>query len=284
MLRTYYFLTKPGIIRGNAITATAGFLLASKGNINWTLFLAMLGGLSLIVASACVFNNYIDREIDAKMVRTKKRALVSGIVSGQDAILFASILGIAGGVILTLLTNFLALVVAMTGFFFYVVVYGYFKRRTSLGTVIGSISGAVPPVVGYVAVSGSFDSGALIIFLILVFWQMPHFYSIAIYRLKEYRAAGIPVLPLKKGIKATKVQMLLYIAAFIFAVASLTVFDYTGYVYLVVALLLGLAWLWLCLKGFNARDDNKWARGMFKFSLVVITVLSVTISIDSWLP
>lgn len=285
MVKTYLLLTKPGIIMGNAITTVAGFLLASKGQVDFGLFLATLAGLSLIIASACVFNNYIDRDIDALMARTKKRALVKGLISGQKAIIFATLLGLGGTAILGLYTNTLALFVALGGFFVYVVLYGFWKRRSVYGTVVGSISGAVPPVVGYVAVSSRLDAGTLIFFLILVLWQMPHFFAIAIYRFKDYKAAGIPVLPVKKGVLNTKINMMIYIVAFILLALSLAIFNYTvSYSYILVAILFGAAWLWRCIKGFSSNDDRLWAKGMFKLSLIVITLLSVTISLDAWLP
>ena len=121
-------------------------------------------------------------------------------------------------------------------------------------------------------------------FLILIFWQMPHFYAIAIYRLRDYRAAKIPVLPAKGSIRATKHQMLIYIGGFVIATLSLAWFDFAGYSYLLVAAVLGLSWLWLGAKGLNSGEDKQWARGMFKFSLVVLTLLSVFISLDAWLP
>lgn len=284
MLKAYYSLAKPGIIRGNAVTAVAGFLLASKGNINFRLLLVTLGGLSLIIASACVFNNYIDRDIDSKMARTKKRALVSGAISGRNALIYASLLGLAGVAFLALYTNLLTLVIALLGFFFYVVVYGFFKRRSVYGTIVGSISGATPPVVGYCAVTNRLDSGALILFLILVFWQMPHFYAIAMYRVKDYKAAGIPVLPIKKGSFITKIQVLLYICAFIIAAQLLALLGYTSYTYFIVATVLGFFWLWLGVNGFKTTDDKRWGRKMFFVSLVVITALSIMISLDAWLP
>jgi heme o synthase len=277
-------VTKPGIIRGNAITATAGFLLASAGNIDLGLYLGTIVGLSLIIASGCVFNNFIDRGIDKKMKRTKNRALVTGQISAQTAVIYGIVLGLLGALCLYLFSNNLALFIALFGLFMYVVVYGIAKRRTVHGTVVGSVSGAIPPVVGYVAASNSLDSGAQILFLILVCWQMPHFYAIAIYRMKEYAAAGIPVLPIKEGIKATKIQIMLYIAAFVIATSLLTVFGYTGYTYLAVAAGLGLGWFRLGLKGFNTGDSERWARKMFGFSLLVIMLLSVTISIDTLLP
>ena len=284
MLRDYYYLTKPGIIRGNALSAIAGFLLAAKGLVDGGLFIAMLGGLSLVIASAGVFNNYIDREIDKKMARTKKRALVCGSISGRSALIYGSILGISGEVILAAATNLLATLIALFGFVMYVVVYGVFKRRSTLGTIVGSVSGATPPVIGYCAVTGRVDGAALILFLILVFWQMPHFFAIAMYRLKDYAAASIPVLPVKKGNRTTKIQMLLYTLGFALASVMLTVFGYTGRVYIGVALLLGISWTLLSIQGFRVNDDARWARQTFMFSLFALTLLCLTISVDHFLP
>lgn len=284
MLRTYYTLTKPGIIYGNAITAAAGFLLASAGHIDYWLLLATLLGMSLVIASGCVFNNYTDRELDAKMARTKKRALASGLVSGRSAIIYATVLGLAGFVVLALYTNRLTVGIGLVGLFVYVVLYGASKRRSIHGTLVGSIAGATPPVAGYCAVTDRFDSGALILFLILVFWQMAHFYAIATYRLNDYQAAGIPVLPVKKGILVTKVQILIYMVAFVVAALMLTVFGYTGYSYLVAIAILGLAWLWLGVQGLTVRDSKLWARQIFLSSLVVIISLSVLLSIGAILP
>lgn len=283
-IRSYYNLTKPGIIMGNAITNIAGFALASKGDIDPGLFAATVTGLSGIIASACVFNNYIDRDIDRKMERTKKRGLATGVVSGPHALVFGSLLGIAGTAILARYANLLALSIALAGFFIYVVLYGFWKRRSSLGTIIGAISGAIPPVVGYTAVSNQLDVVALLLFLILMLWQMPHFFAIAIYRFKDYKAAGIPILPIKKGVDITRLNMVLYVGAFLIAAPLLTLFGYTGFIYGVVAGLLGGGWLWLGLEGFRQGDDVAWARKMFRFSLVVITTLCIVISVDALLP
>jgi protoheme IX farnesyltransferase len=284
LIKSYYRLTKPGIIYGNAIAAIAGFLLASKGHFNIVLFLAALVGLSLVIASGCVINNYIDRSIDDKMLRTKKRALVTKTIPEKNALIFAAILGLLGFFILFQFTNLLTTFVAFVGYFFYVVMYSIWKRKSIHGTIIGSVSGAVPPVVGYCAVTNHFDVAALLLFLILVFWQMPHFYAIAIFRMKDYAAARIPVLPVKKGIQHTKVQIMLYIVAFIIAAALLTVYHYTGYSYLVVVLILGFAWLWRGFKGYTTGDAIKWAREMFFFSLVVLLVWSAIVSIAPLLP
>jgi protoheme IX farnesyltransferase len=280
LFKTYLSLTKPGIIRGNAVTAAAGFFFASRGNIDIGLGLALLVGLSLVIASACVFNNYIDRGIDKKMARTKQRALVSGSVSGRNALIFASLLGILGAVVLGIYTNALTLGLALFGFFAYVVIYGIGKRATVHGTVIGSISGAVPPVAGYTAAAGSIDSAAIILFLILVFWQMPHFYAIAMYRSKDYAAAGIPVLPVARGLRKTQIQILLYVAAFTLTAYSLAFFGYAGYIYAATVSFLGLFWFVFGTLGFNSPDKNRWARKMFFLSLIIITVVSIMLSVD----
>ncbi len=283
MLKTYYSLTKPGIIRGNAITAIAGFFLAAQGVINLWLFLAMLVGVSLVIGSGCVFNNYIDQDIDSVMTRTKQRALVIGQVSNQAALIYGTILVFIGAGLLAAYINLLTTAVALFGFFAYVFLYGYTKRRTVHGTVIGSIAGAVPPVVGYTAVTNQIDTAALILFLILIFWQMPHFYAIAIYRQSDYAAAKIPVLPIVKGIETTKRYILAYIIAFTLAAASLTFLGYTSYVYLAITLFLGGTWFRFGITKPNTINDQQWARGMFRFSLIVITVLCITISADMFL-
>lgn len=280
IIKKYIQLTKPGIIMGNSITAAAGFMLASRNYFNPWLFLATLGGLSLIVAAGCVLNNYMDRDMDKKMARTQKRVLVTGAISVKNALIFGVILLASGATILALFTNMLTLGIALSGFILYVYFYGLLKYRTMYGTEIGSIAGAVPPVVGYCSVSNQFDGGALLLFLIIALWQMPHFFAIALYRSKEYAAASIPLLPLVKGVGATKFRMVLYTLAFIASTILLTVFGYAGYTYLGVSLVLGLMWLALCIQGFKALSTERWAHKMFRFSLVVVTIICIMISID----
>lgn len=276
----YYLLTKPGIILGNLITFAAGFLLASKGVVDFGLFFVTLVGLTFTMASACVFNNYIDRKIDKKMERTKNRALVQGLISGRNAILFAILLGTLGILSLFLYTNLITVVVAAGGFFVYVVLYSLWKCRTIYGTAIGSVAGAVPPVVGYCAVSNHFDAGALILFTMLVLWQMPHFFAIALFHFEDYVAASIPVLPVKKGILRTKIHMMLYILGFLLAAMLLTFFNYTGYVYLIVTISIGCLWLLVCMGGFKSKNDQLWGCHMFRLSLVVISSICFIIPFD----
>ena len=161
----------------------------------------------------------------------------------------------------------------------YVNVYTPIKVRSVHGTLIGSISGAVPPVVGYCASSGSIDLAALILFLIIVMWQMPHFYAIAIYRLHEYSSANIPVLPAVRGIKTTKIQMFFYTLAFSIAALLPYFFGYAGLYYAMIAIFLSLIWLVTSIKGLKAKNPAKWAHEMFRMSLIVIMGLSLAIGV-----
>lgn len=284
-IKTYYSLTKPGVTYGNLLTVIAGFLLASRGDINLVLFLAVTLGMGLVIGSACAFNNYFDQDIDRIMSRTKKRAIVAGEVSGKNALIFASVIGVIGFGLLSVFANLLTVVVALIGFVVYIVFYGILSKRLSIhGTLVGSISGAMPILAGYVAVTSAIDVGAILLFLILFFWQMPEFYSISIYRRKEYAAAKIPVMSVVKGVQSTKVQILIYMLAFTVSTLALGLFGYTGYIYMLIMTLLCVWWVWIALQGFTTKDDNKWAKSVFKFSLVVLVVFSILISIDAWIP
>jgi protoheme IX farnesyltransferase len=276
-MKAYISLTKPRILMGNVITAAAGFGLAVTGAWDVRLFLAMLLGLAMVMGSACVLNNFIDRNADEKMARTKDRALAKGEIPVKNAILFASFLGLAGAFVLAIYVNLLAAAAALFGFFVYVVVYSFSKYRTTHATLIGSVAGAIPPVVGYSAVSGGIDRVALLLFVMIALWQMPHFFAIAIYRLEDYAKASIPVLPLVKGIRTTKVQMLVYLIAFLGSSFLVT----THRIYLIAAALLGAAWLVLCLKGFTTKNDLRWARQMFLFSLITVTTLCCVLMFQS---
>lgn len=282
MYKTYYQLTKPGIIRGNAIPAIAGFFLASRGNVSYLLLLETIAGISLVIASACVFNNYLDRKIDKKMARTKNRALVKGTVSKRQALTYATFLGMLGLIILLVHTNFLTFAIGVLGMFFYVIVYGIAKRRSVHSTLVGSISGALPPVAGYTAVTGHLDATAITLFFILVFWQMPHFYAIAIYRLKDYKAAGLPILSVKKGVAVTKRDILLYTVAFGVAAVALSFTAHTGPLYFVVAVLLTLFWVVSGVRGFRTADNDHWAHKMFGISLLVLLLLCIFIGLSGF--
>jgi protoheme IX farnesyltransferase len=280
-LKHFIQITKPGIIFGNVLSVAGGFFLASKGHVDFGLFLVAMIGTSLVVASGCVFNNCIDRDIDLKMERTKNRVLVQGLVSLRLALAYAAVLGVAGVGLLYFKANPLAALFAVIGFVIYVGFYSlYLKRKSVHGTLVGSLSGAMPPVIGYVAVSNSFDLAALTLLVMFSLWQMPHSYAIAIFRFNDYLAASIPVLPVKRGIRVAKMHILIYILAFLLATLMLTFGGYAGLNYLAVAAAMGMYWLYMAWTGYKAKDDTVWARKLFVFSIFTITALSVAMSLD----
>lgn len=286
-IKKYYSLTKPGVTYANALTGAAGFGLAAAvaHHFNTWLFMATLVGMSFVIASACVLNNYLDRDIDRIMERTKKRATASGNIKGSHAVIFSAILGLLGLAILIAWTNWLVVGIGVGGFIDYVVLYGMLSKRLSIhGTLVGSISGAAPILAGYCAVTGTVDVGAILVFAMLFLWQMPEFYSISIYRRDEYKKAGVPVMAVVKGKENTRTQIFIYTLAFVAATLLLSPFGYTGNIYFVVMALLGLRWIWLGYQGFKAVDIDAWARKMFHFSLIILLALCAMLPLGPLLP
>ena len=284
-IKAYYSLTKPGVTYGNAITAVAGYLLAAGMNLHVVSIFAFSIGITLVIASACVTNNFFDQDIDRLMTRTKTRALVQGRIPGRNAVIFSIVLGVLGAMLILEFTNTLTLWVSYFGWLIYVVFYGMLSKRLSIhGTLVGSLSGAAPILAGWTAVTNEVGIGGALLFAILFFWQMPEFYSIAVYRRNEYAKAKVPVMTVIKGVKHTKVQILIYTIAFVVSTLLLTVYGVTGIVYFIVMAALGAYWIWLGVKGQTTPNDDAWSRKMFRFSLIILMVFSFMISIDAFLP
>lgn len=250
-------------------------------HVDFWLLIKTIIGVSAIIATGCVINNYFDQDIDKLMERTKNRPMAQGLVSTSQALIFAFILFIIGTITLFSI-NTLSISIALIGLFFYIVVYTMlFKRNSIYGTLLGSISGSTPPVIGYVAVTGKLDLGAVLLFLILTTWQMPHSYAIGIYRNDDYKNAKINLLPVIKGFNLTKKHMFFYIILFALANIFLSLLGYAGYFYLFIATVFSIAWIYLCLQGFKADNNDKiWAKKMFFFSIICITVLSIMMAIN----
>lgn len=281
----YLQVIKPGLVIGNLISVAGGFFLAARGDVDPMLLLATAVGTSLVVASGCVFNNRIDRSIDRRMARTRHRALARGDMSATVAVTYATGLGIGGLVLLWAFTNPLCVAIVAAGFIVYVVAYSLWLKRTSVySTLVGSLAGAAPPLVGYCAVTHRFDLGAVILLAIFSLWQIPHSYAIAVFRLKDYASAAIPVLPVVRGIPTAKRHIVAHVLAFQMATLMLTFAGYTGYGFLAAATAIGLTWLGLAWSGGRIADDQRWAKWLFIFSVVSITALSVMMAIDVTLP
>ena len=280
--KRYLQLTKPVMVLGNLVAAAGGYFLASRGDVDAARFFLTLAGIGMVVAAACVCNNYIDRHIDRKMARTRNRVLALGQVAPAAALVYAGILGLGGTALLWATTNTLCLAIVWAGFADYVILYSLILKRVSVySTLVGSLAGAAPPLAGYLAANPHFDAGALILLAIFSLWQIPHSYAIAVFRREDYTRAAIPLLPVMYGTATAKMHILGYILAFMLTAPLLTMFGYTGRAYLAAASLVGLAWLALAWTGSPGSDDSRWARRLFTFSLVGITLLSVMMAVDA---
>jgi protoheme IX farnesyltransferase len=285
VIKKYILVTKPGVVLCNLISTAGGFFLGAKGEIDPGLMLATIVGTSLAVASGCVCNNCVDRKLDRSMARTQNRVMPKRLMSPTVAICYATLLGISGAVLLTAATGILCLAIVLAGFSIYVGLYSMILKRKSIySTLVGSLAGAAPPLAGYCAVTQRFDAGAFILVLIFSLWQLPHAYAIGIFRINDYAAAAIPILPVKLGIRAAKVRIVGYILAFTTAASLLTVVGHTGIYYLTAAVAVGLSWLCVAWSGFSASDDRLWAKSLFILSIVSITLLSIMMAVDVTMP
>jgi protoheme IX farnesyltransferase len=283
VLKDLVALTKPRIIRLNLIAAFGGYWVASKWDniLSWEL-LWMLIGSALTMASACVFNNYLDRELDMKMERTRDRALPQNRMTPGFVLGYAIVLGIVGLIVLFAFVNVLSGWLGLLGMFVYVVVYTmWLKRSSTWSTSIGGISGAMPPVIGYCAVSNEVDAGAWILFALLFLWQPAHFWSLAIRRKEEYRAAGFPLLPVVKGVTRTKWQMLPYILLLIPASVLMYSYDYVGIYFLILSVGIAVVWFIHALSGLRAKDDQKWAKADFMISINYLMIMFLAMILDT---
>ncbi|PTL37960.1 heme o synthase [Alkalicoccus saliphilus] len=275
-------VVKTGIIKSNLIPMIAGLMLAlftyqySFVENTWNIVFAIFGTAS-IIAAAGAFNNMYDRDIDALMARTKIRPTVTGSISMKKVSTVAVLLLVIG-LMLLYFASPLASFLGLLGVVFYVIPYTMWtKRHTIWNTEVGSISGAMPPLIGWAAVAPDiWHPACWALFLIMVIWQMPHFYAIAIRKQKDYTAAKIPMLPVIKGAKRTYVQtnvylVLLVLSSFLFLPLSLGL--------TLVSLLLGLLWLGLSIFGSRKTDIEGWANKMFLFSLVHMTGVYFTVII-----
>jgi len=278
-LRNYYILSKPGIIYANILTALAGFLFASKFQGAPSTLLGLIGGLTLVIAGACAYNNYLDRGIDSHMSRTKRRSLVTGDLSNKQALVFATAVTLLGALLLLLTQNAVTVLLAAIAFVDYVVVYGWSKRKSVHGTLVGCVSGAIPLVAGYTAVTGSFDVTAGLLFALMVAWQMVHFYGIALYRLEDYMAAGIPVMPAVHGAKTTQYQSVAYIIMFLLISLLLVARGDVGAIAGGALTVLAAVWLYRALRSYSLVTATVWGKQTFIFSLNVMLAMSVLLSV-----
>ncbi|UOQ85457.1 heme o synthase [Gracilibacillus salinarum] len=272
---------KVGIINSNTMTAFAGFWLAlyytNTSFLNyWHLLLVTLVGTAFVIAGGCVINNYYDRDIDQVMKRTRNRPTVTGSIYITHVLIIGVALSVIGILILSLASVQTA-IFGFIGWFSYVVLYTIWsKRKYTINTAIGSLSGAVPPLIGWSAVDPDLHGVAWILFLLIFIWQTPHFLAIAMKKEDEYRNANIPMLPVVYGVKITKRQMLVYIICLLPIPFLL---HEIGLIFVILATLLNIGWLALSIKGLYMKDDKKWSNQMFIYSLLYLTIVFLSMII-----
>jgi heme o synthase len=280
--RDYMEVTKPGITKSNLFATFAGYWAAVQfSSFSFMHLVFTLLGTGLLMAGGCTLNNFYDRGIDSLMERTRTRALAEGRIKPIVALWYGVMLAALGVIVLAIGVNWLSAVLGLVGFFVYVVIYTMWLKRTSTwNTIVGSISGAIPPMIGWTAVVDALDLSAWALFFILFMWQPPHFFALAMRKVEEYRAAGIPMLPVMKGFGKTKQQTLLFT---ILLFPSSLLLYYTGAAngfYLTMAIIFGGIYIVFALMGLYTQDDERWAKQMFFYSLLYLTVLLLSLIID----
>ena len=283
LCRPYVELGKPGILRLLLITTVCAMLVAARGLPDLWILLWTLVGMTLVSASAYAMNMVYDEDIDAIMHRTMHRPIPSGRVDARSGLIFASVIGVLGVLVLHVLVNSVAALVALGGHLFYVFIYTmWLKRSTPHNIVIGGAAGAVPPLVGWAAVHGELSLAAWIMFAIIFFWTPPHFWALALYKRLDYSRARVPMLPVVSGEAVTKRQMVLY-AVLLIPVSLALAFAGMGIIYLVSCLALGFLFCYFTLKTAQEKESYRWAKRTFAFSILYLGLLFVAMSLDSLL-
>ncbi len=279
----YIELCKPRVVALMLLTVVVGMYLAVPGWVSLVTLGSTLLGVGLCAGSAAAINHLVDRRIDSIMARTKKRPVAQGRVSVQQAVCFAIILGIFGLVVLGCFVNTLTAVLAFITIIGYAGVYtGYLKRATPQNIVIGGLAGAVPPLLGWTAVTNQLDPHALLLVLIIFTWTPPHFWALAIYRCEDYKNADIPMLPVTHGIRYTKLNVLLYTILLLVVSVLPFVVGMSGWLYLVGASLGGARFMYWAVVLYRT-DKPQVAMRTFRYSIVYLMLIFVCLLVDHYL-
>ncbi|MDS4041623.1 MAG: heme o synthase [Candidatus Competibacter sp.] len=280
--RDYLELTKPRVVALITFTAMVGMLLATPGMVPWEILLFGSLGIALMAGSAAAINHLVDRRADALMARTRHRPLPSGHLESWQVLGFAAIIGALGLGLLLVFTNPLTAVLTFASLIGYAVIYTLFlKRATPQNIVIGGAAGAAPPLLGWTAVTGQVDSGALLLFLIIYVWTPPHFWALAIHRRHDYANADIPMLPVTHGAAFTRLHILLYTILLFLITLLPFLTGMSGWIYLAGAVVLGLRFLSFATRLY-ATGDDRLAMPTFGFSIVYLFGLFAALMLDHY--
>jgi protoheme IX farnesyltransferase len=281
--REYLELCKPRVVVLLVFTALVGMFLASPGWVPWQALIFGSLGIGLGAASGAAINHIVDQRADSLMARTRRRPLPSGRMDPASALIFAAILCALSMLLLVTLVNTLTALLTLAAMVGYSVVYTIFlKPATPQNIVIGGAAGAMPPVLGWTAVTGSLDPQSLLLFLIIFVWTPPHFWALAIHRCGDYARAGVPMLPVTHGIEYTRLQILLYTILLVLVSLLPYVTHMSGPLYLVAALILGGVFLYYAISLFRGRDDGLPLR-TFVYSIYYLMGLFSALLLDHYL-
>ena len=282
-LSSYINLCKPKIVALLTVTALIGMLLSVNFYTNLTnVFngLASLVGFALLAAASAALNQIFDRETDKNMSRTKSRPLAAGNISLTEALTFTAILLFVGSSLMLYFSNLLTLLITTFGFIFYSLIYTiYLKWATPQNIVIGGLSGALPPLIGWTAVSNEISLMPVILVLIIFLWTPPHFWPLAIDRMEEYKKEGVPMMPIAKGVTRTKKEMVVYAVLLLAASLAPYIYGLAGMFYLITTTALNLYFIYLCLIYLNDKD-NQLSMKIFNFSVKYMLLFFLATYID----
>ena len=280
ILKDYFLLTKPRVIPLLLIVAVSSMFLAQKGLPDFSLMFCVVLGGSLAAGGAQAINHYLERDIDFKMTRTRNRPVASGRVGPMNALIFGITLNVISFLIMLIFTNFLAATLTMIATFIYVFIYTIvLKRRTPQNIVIGGAAGAMPPVIGWAAVTGNIELSALYLFAIVFFWTPPHFWALSLLLKNDYAEANIPMLPVVAGVTSTKIHILLYTILLIALTSLFFVMPTVGWFYLYSSLVLGLIYLGLSIY-INISSSKRVILSGYIYSMIYLALLFLAMIFD----
>lgn len=282
-VQQFYALTKPRVVSLIVFTAVIGMFLATPGMVPVPILFAATLGIALVAGAAAAFNCLVEQKIDALMTRTQSRPLPRGQITPLETLIFAGIVGGIGLALLYQWVNALTMWLTLATFVGYAIIYTVIlKPMTPQNIVIGGASGAMPPVLGWAAVTGEVTSQALTLFLIIFAWTPPHFWALALYRKEEYAKAGVPMLPVTHGDQFTRLHVLLYTIILLACSALPFVTRLSGLPYLIAAMLLGAVFMFYAVKIYTDYSDAL-ARRTFRYSILYLTLIFAALLVDHYL-
>ncbi|MDB9958565.1 heme o synthase [Oceanospirillaceae bacterium] len=282
--RDYYEMCKPNVVFLMILTSLVGMFLAVPGMVPWPVLIWGNLGIAMVSGASAVVNHVIDRRIDGQMGRTHNRPVAKGKVKPSHAIIFAALMTVVGLAILYVLVNPMVAWLTLASSIGYAFIYtGYLKRATPQNIVIGGLAGAMPPLLGWVAVTGTIDPNALLLVLIIYAWTPPHFWALAIHKRDEYAKVEIPMLPVTHGLEFTGLQILLYTVLMIISTMLPYIVGMSGFIYLVGVTLLNIRFLYWAFRLYRGAYE-KAAMKTFWYSIIYLMLLFVLLLVDHYFP